>query len=186
MRCPVLGAAGLPPGPSRLSFLDAEQIAEGYAMARKLELKKTTGFDPGRVKEFVEYIESEFDKLASEKGAYMERAKVIRGRIDDIYKTAKAMGLPKAPLKAVIKERELERKLKAIPDAFDEMEEREKYNLIRDALGDFASTPLGEAASSPPENVTNFADAVEKNVERLKRGIKKHGESAGDLPPGTA
>ncbi|MCI0598732.1 MAG: hypothetical protein L0Y60_04295 [Beijerinckiaceae bacterium] len=155
-------------------------------MARKLELKKTNGFDPDRVKGFVADIEAEFDNLASEKDAYMERAKVIRGRIDDIYKTAKALGVPRGPLKAVIKERELERRLEAIPESFAESEEREKYNLIMDALGDFASTPLGEAAASPPENVTSLADAVTTNVARLKRGIKKHGDSADDLPAGTA
>lgn len=157
-------------------------------MATKLETKKPNGFDPDQVKSFVADIEAEFDKLASETGAYMNRAKVIRGRIDDVYKSAKAMGVPKAPLKAVIKARELERKLKNIPDDFEDIDERDKYQLIRDALGDFASTPLGEAASALPENITSLADAAATNVGRLKRGMKKLDDGAGDhpQPPATA
>lgn len=143
-------------------------------MAKKLESKKqTNGFDPERIRGFVSEIKQEFDKLASEKGAFMERCKVIRTAIDDVYKSAKAQGVLKAPLKAVVKTLKLERDLKDIRDDLDDIDYRNQYDLIRDALGDFASSPLGQAASTPPQSEAVAVGAiVAKNVERL-RGIKE-------------
>ena len=148
-------------------------------MAKKLEsAKQTNGFNPERIRGFVSEIEQEFDKLASEKGAFMERCKVIRSRIDDVYKSAKAVGVPKTPLKAVVKTRKLERDLKDIRDDLEDIDERDKYDLIREALGDFASSPLGQAASTPPgSEFEGVGDIVAQNVERL-RGIKAINENS--------
>jgi uncharacterized protein (UPF0335 family) len=133
-------------------------------MAKRLQPRQTNGYDEARVKAFVAEIEDEFDKLESEKGSYMVAAKAIRARIKDVYQTANSMGIDKAALKAVINRRLLERKIAMGRDDL-EVDSRDKYDLIRDALGDYASTPLGEAAS-------NVARIVE-NVSRLQR-IKAH------------
>ena len=149
-------------------------------MAKRLNPKQTNGFDEDRVKSFVAQIEGELDKLASEKGSYMAFAKSIRETIHEVYQTAQAMGVDKAPLKAVVSRRAMERKIEAAREDLD-IDGRDKYDLIRGALGEFASTPLGVAAWAPPGNVTTLGDAAAENVRTLRRGMKSLG--AQDEPP---
>jgi uncharacterized protein (UPF0335 family) len=132
-------------------------------MAKRLQPRQTNGYDEDRVKAFVSEIEDEFEKLESEKGTYMAAAKAIRARIKDVYQTANSMGIDKTALKAVINRRVLERKIAMGRDDL-EADSRDKYDLIRDALGDFASTPLGEAAT---DAASLDSSVVAANIEHL-------------------
>jgi uncharacterized protein (UPF0335 family) len=103
------------------------------------------GFRPEAAKEFVARIERLLDDLASEKGEYMRKAKTIREDIALVLDDAKAAGVPKKELKAVIKTRELEMRAAAIRDDL-EGDAQETFDMIRAALGDLADLPLGQAA----------------------------------------
>jgi hypothetical protein len=107
--------------------------------------RATNGYDQDQVKGIVGRIEQCFSDLLSERGAYMNRCRGIREGITSAYDDAKAAGIAKKELKALIKTRELERKISA---QFAELEadEQANYQMIKDALGDFADLPLGEAA----------------------------------------
>jgi uncharacterized protein (UPF0335 family) len=102
-------------------------------------------FGPDVARQFVERIERLLDDLASEKGEYMRRAKTIREDIALALDDAKAAGVPKKELKAVIKTRDLEMRAAAIREDL-EGDAQETYDMIRAALGDFSDTPLGQAA----------------------------------------
>jgi uncharacterized protein (UPF0335 family) len=102
-------------------------------------------FQPEAAKEFVARVERLLDDLATEKGEYMRRAKTIREDIALVLDDAKAAGVPKKELKAVIKTRELETRAAAIRDDL-EGDAQETFDMIRAALGDFSDTPLGQAA----------------------------------------
>jgi hypothetical protein len=103
------------------------------------------GFRPEAAKEFVARVERLLDDLASEKGEYMRKAKAIREDIQLVIDDAEAAGIPKKELKAVIKTRELETRAAAIRDDL-EGDAQSVFDMIRAALGDFADTPLGQAA----------------------------------------
>lgn len=70
--------------------------------------------DGEKVMEFIARIENIEDQKASERGEYMARCKVLNDDKDEVFKEAKASGLKKKALKTVLKQRELERKLKAV------------------------------------------------------------------------
>jgi len=115
-------------------------------MAKKAA-QATNGFDPAKVQNFVGQIEGYLGDLLSEQGAYMQRCRGIREAISGVYDDAKAAGIPRAELKVLVKTRELERK--AIQLRADmELDQQATFDMLREALGDFGNTPLGEAALS--------------------------------------
>jgi uncharacterized protein (UPF0335 family) len=69
-----------------------------------------------------------------------DEKRALGSDIKDVYAEAKSAGYPVDALRQVIRERRMEAQKR---------EEREVgMTLIRNALGDFANTPLGEAALS--------------------------------------
>src|ERR1051325_4590390 len=70
--------------------------------------------DGAKVLEFVERIENLDADLASEKGEFMQRCKVIAGDKREVYSEAKAAGLNKKALKGIVKERRLKREIEDI------------------------------------------------------------------------
>jgi uncharacterized protein (UPF0335 family) len=105
----------------------------------------SNGYNKDTVEEAVEAVEALHTELDVERGKYMVKAKAIRERINDAYTIAKQEGVPVKELKAVIKTRELERKAGEQRERL-EPDEIERFDLIRDALGDLADLPLGQAA----------------------------------------
>lgn len=93
----------------------------------------------------VESIEKLHGDLLSEKMAYMNRCKIIRKMVADKYDHASDQGISKKLLKAKIKERDLERKIDAIVEDFED-DERNEYEMLTEKLGEFGNTPLGAAA----------------------------------------
>lgn len=95
--------------------------------------------------DFTHRVENLYDELASEKGEYMNRARQIRESIARVLVEAKDAGIPKKEFKTVIKARQLENRLEHLRDDL-EPDEAETFDQIRLALGDYADTPLGQAA----------------------------------------
>lgn len=104
------------------------------------------GFDPEKVRSFVWRIESLKDDIASIMERAMQECKQVHSDIRLVYDEAKdEAGIPRNALKSVIKARGHERKAdKVRGDLEDDVQEI--HDQIRLALGDFADTPLGQAA----------------------------------------
>jgi len=102
------------------------------------------GFDPKAVSSFVARIEGLHGDLLHERSQYMLRCKGVREDISLVYDDAKDAGVPKRALKSVVKARELEAKAAKVRDEL-EAEDMESHDLIRQALGDLAELPLGQA-----------------------------------------
>jgi len=105
----------------------------------------SNGFDPDKLKGYVDHVENAETELASEKGKFMRECQGYRKAINDILGEAKDDGIPKKELKAVLKTRRVTRQLEAIRDGL-EGESQETYDQIRHALGDLADLPLGQPA----------------------------------------
>ena len=97
------------------------------------------------IKAAVRNIEDRYAELASERGVYMQKCKRIREHMSDDYDRAVEQGIAKKLLKLIIKERGYERKIEAL--ALDlEADERSELEMLTEALGDFGTLPLGQAA----------------------------------------
>jgi len=103
-----------------------------------------------KVRDFFGRIENLLDELASEKDEYMERARGIRAGIQRVMLEAEEAGIPKREFKAVMRTRQLENKIEAIRDGLKD-DEQETFDQIRNALGDLADLPLGQAALARAE-----------------------------------
>lgn len=99
------------------------------------------------VREAVEAIESCHRDLLSERGAYMNRCRVIREGITAAYDTAKEKGILKKSLRAYVKKRDLERKAAAVAEDL-EPDERGHLFLIMKLGGEagLVGLPLGDSA----------------------------------------
>lgn len=106
------------------------------------------GFDPKTVSSFVARIESLHEDLLKERSAYMLACKQIRGDITLVLDEAKDAGIPKRALKSVVRVRELEGKAEMVRQEL-EAEDQQNHDLIRQALGDLADLPLGQAVLHP-------------------------------------
>jgi predicted KAP-like P-loop ATPase len=123
------------------------------------------GYDPDVVSNIVSKLEGLHDELASERGEYMQRCRVIRGNIADVLQAAKDEdGISKKALKLVIKERQLEAKLADLRDDL-EPDDGAAYQHLVAALGEFGDTPLGNAAK--------LAADMDRDAKRKGRGRKR-------------
>lgn len=103
------------------------------------------GFDPALTQNFVERIENLHDEIASIMMNALTECKAVHADIKIVYQEAKdEAGIPKKALKRVIKARSLERKASEVREEL-EGEDQDNFDLIRQALGDLAETPLGQA-----------------------------------------
>lgn len=125
-------------------------------------------------------IERHFETLDSLRGSYMNECRQVRELIADCYARAKDAGLPKRALKAVIKTREMQRKIDALREDLCEDGLDEDYDRIRTALGDFADTPLGANALKDAPKASPLAGALAdefdaagaENAAKIEAGIK--------------
>lgn len=131
-------------------------------MAKRVTAKDATvgnGFDGEKLRSYIEKIEGYFDEMESSKATHMNRCRQIRGSMDVVYDEAKALGIPRKILKAHVDLRNLERKKSAVVEKMDD-EAVETFELTADALGDFATLPLGMAAMKRQASILD-ADALE-------------------------
>lgn len=137
------------------------------------EESKKRNWNPGDVEKFVEEIEEELDLIAEFNAQNAEKVAVVKGRIAGAYKRAKALGILKKPLKAIIEDRKAERKRKERIEALEE-DEQETFYEFQKALGTYSDTPLGQAALARKEerdaqkSATIDALVSEKNSEILQ------------------
>lgn len=130
-------------------------VVEGEAPAPK---PGGNGYDRDKVTGFVERLEN----LNADKQHIMMDAlrdcKSVHEDIKLVYQEAKdEAGIPKKALKNVIKARALEAKAAAVREDL-ENEDQDNYDLIRQALGDLADTPLGGAVLANTPHI-DTADA---------------------------
>lgn len=109
--------------------------------------RKGGGADnPNLVIEFVGRIENLHADLEKEKSAYMLACKALHQDIKEVLEEAQSKGLPKKPLKAIVKQRALEKKVAACRDDLDDIDHLSAFDIMKAALGDLADLPLGQAA----------------------------------------
>lgn len=100
-----------------------------------------------------------------EQATYMERMRRIREDQKSVLDEAKENGIPKKSLKAVVKVRDLERKMTAAREDLED-DDAATFDDIRKALGDFADSPLGSAAVKREDDTTNAViDAVKADAK---------------------
>jgi len=115
---------------------------------------RSNGYDSQQLKGFIEKIEGYFAEIESAKAVYMKRSRDIRESISIVYEEAKALGIPKKELKAFVDARKLEEKKARILERFEDTSELE---AMAEALGDFATLPLGMAALKRQASLEDIA-----------------------------
>lgn len=105
----------------------------------------SNGYDKVKLKQFVDAIEREQDKLDELKIDHMNACKGPRGRIKQITKAAREEDIDIDAFRVTLKRRMDERKhAKRVAELEDDS--RDAYEMIEEALGEYADTPLGQAA----------------------------------------
>lgn len=105
------------------------------------------GYDAKAVKSFIERVESIHAEIESEKGTYMRKCKELREDIASVLDEGKDAGIPKKLLKAHIELRKLELRKESIVENLSD-DDASDFEVMADALGEFAKLPLGMAAMS--------------------------------------
>lgn len=116
------------------------------------------GIDLDKAKSFVGRIENCEAEIDSERGTYMAAARVLREDIKEILDEAKTAGIPKKALKAMVADRRLSKKKRKLADGLD-IDDLAAFEQMREALGDLAALPLGEAALRGAEGHAGAAGA---------------------------
>ena len=139
--------------------------------------EKTNTIDPARLKKEVARIEEAIAAKESHKMGYVEKCKPFNERVANAYEMgAKAAGIPMAVLKATIKQRALQRKIDGIPEKFED-ETRETFEMVSQALGGFADTPLGKAT-------VNAAKAHERKPRASRKAPSPDAAPQSEPPAG--
>jgi hypothetical protein len=97
------------------------------------------------VQEAVAAIEKVDADLLQARLDYMKQCKGLRNIKADEYDSASNRGISKKLLKTKIKERDLKAKAAKLTKDLEE-DERSEYQMLSEKLGEFADTPLGQAA----------------------------------------
>jgi hypothetical protein len=87
----------------------------------------------------------------------MQRSKRIRATMADHYASASNLGINKKLLRKIIKERKLERDISALKDDL-ENDELSELSMLQEKLGEFANSPLGQAALRSAGNAQAAAE----------------------------
>lgn len=144
----------------------------------------SNGFDPTIVQRFVKDIERHKETLLSYQGAYMKQCRDVRDLIKKSKELAKGEGIPLKQLNALLKERDLNRKIEKLRADFEDQEDLDTYDQLKEALGDFGDLPLGAAALDakkgdddadvrPRHLLEKEADRIAReNAEKIEKGIK--------------
>jgi len=110
----------------------------------------SNNFKASELKAFINRIENVDTEIASVTGSFMSEVKGLKEDKKEIFAEAKDHGIPLKALKAELKLRALDRDKAKVVAGLEE-DDRETLEMIQDALGDLASTPLGSAALKQAE-----------------------------------
>jgi len=116
-------------------------------------------------------------EIRSKKSEYAvfvkNQRKLINGHLD----RAANSGFSKKVIKAILDARELEEKLDGIKEKLDEDDLAESYDDYRQALGDFADTPLGAASAPPkPDSLNTFVGDDDDERDLRPRYLRQNEE----------
>lgn len=126
------------------------------------------GFDPGKLKSYMERIDRLNEEIASSKAANAKRCRELKDDIEDVLDEAKSNGIPKKEMKAHLKRQDYLRKADAAREKL-EPDEQDTLDQIEHALGKFIDTPLGQAAvSGAPAPKGGFRDTNAKQEAKEK------------------
>lgn len=148
----------------------------------------TNGIDSAIARKYVGAIQAKFGEMLSERGAYMATCKAIRQDIKDLKVAANDEGLATRPLNLLLKEMDLEAKLTRLKNAA-EQDVVDMADMIREALGEFADSPLGNAAVTRVEARSAQAakdDAAPKRGRGRPKGSGKKIGNGADADKGAA
>lgn len=107
--------------------------------------KQTNQIDPDLAIAYVSRIEHLNDNLETKRSAYIANCKVVREDIKEVLAEAKGDGIPIKALKATVKDHQLDRKKIKLAASLD-IDDGVAFEQIKEALGEYGSTPLGKAA----------------------------------------
>ena len=105
----------------------------------------SNGYDGDQLGRFLDQIDRIDDELMTLKGEYMAACKGPRSRIKDVLAQVREADVNMTAFREALTDHRNERKRQARLDAL-EADDRDAYELIAEALGDYGETPLGEAA----------------------------------------
>jgi F0F1-type ATP synthase membrane subunit b/b' len=101
--------------------------------------------DNADITSYLEVIDRADDELASLKGTYMSQCKGAQQQIKEVRASAREAGINMKAFGIAVKRHRADRKhAKRVAEL--EEEDREAFEQMVEAMGDFAATPLGEAA----------------------------------------
>lgn len=135
--------------------------------ARVLEGRNRANSD--EMAAYINRLEELDSELLREKMAYMERARRIQENKKEVLDEARENGLSKKAVRAVVKVRDLERKAEAAREDLED-DDAAVFDDIREALGDFADSPLGKAAVERDETTNAVIDAVKGDLKPGEAG----------------
>jgi uncharacterized protein (UPF0335 family) len=118
-------------------------------MAREAK-PATNGFNSDLLRGYITRVENMETEIGSVMGTAMREVKTLRDDIKEILAEAKENGIAPKALKAELKLRKLDRDKNKVMAGLAE-EDADTLELIQEALGDFASSPLGAAAVTRAE-----------------------------------
>jgi hypothetical protein len=107
----------------------------------------------------IEHEQAEVERIMADARAACEPH---RQHVQALMKQAAEQGLPKSEFASALRWRKLGRKQRAIRDGLTR-EQRNRYDMIQQCLGDYATTPLGHAAAmaeEPEESKTPLEEAI--------------------------
>jgi len=118
----------------------------------------------GKAEGFLKRIENVMSDGESAKGKYLSECKKRAQDIKEIYTEAKDAGVTVKSLKGVVKRRQLEKKIEAIPAGLD-IDEASTYPLLVEALGDLGKA-AAKAAGHDPDDKRDFRGNGQKQAEK--------------------
>jgi uncharacterized protein (UPF0335 family) len=125
-----------------------------------------------------EYEKMEAEKL-QRKMAYMAECAKIAGRQKDLIDDAKGQGLNGKVLRSIVKARSFERKAEEVFDTLED-DDANLFKDIREALGDYADLPLGQAAvANDDERTAAVVNAVKADLKPTEQDAWEKAAPAG-------
>lgn len=122
----------------------------------------------GRAQEFLTRIENLNAEGETAKAEYMNECKSRREDIKSVYTEAKDAGVAVKALRGIVKRREMEKKIKAIPDGFD-IDESSAYETLIEALGDLGKAAAKAAGHDVDDAAKDFRGNAQKQADQERK-----------------
>lgn len=114
-----------------------------------------------QIQSFLDQIGKLDDELLSLRGEYMAACKGPRGRIKDVLAQVREADINGPAFRELLTQHRDERRRQARVEAL-EADDRDAYDTLLDALGEFGDTPLGKAALDRAKPRQEGSDALDQ------------------------